>query len=776
LGKQCDEILEALSRAPDGTLHTFRERLMQHHSLVHKAAEMLQANVTLSLLTESTLALPGLTVLDCERPEPKKKAPPMPSSKMSSKAPGKSAKIASELEERPESLLFAARACLSDDQGAKSNMRSTSETHLAQSSLSSVSLLASAVADCQTDKLIAPADEAMRLDLPRIKALQLEKGSVLVDLEPNDDSRQVARPDVCPSSGLTNISGSTFQNEFIDIIPTPWTAVSLCLSEDCNDLYIARYRSGVAPFTLKLPFSRHKPDKDDCIDELAFNYHKGKADLQEIIGLSNYTCHNPGSIDAKGAKTKWWKQREDLDRKLHELLINIENIWFGGFKAIFSQHRSRNDALLRFRASFDQILARHLPSRWTGKRNTEKLEIENQVLELFIGLETVRAMNSDLEEPLTDLLYFVVDLLQFKGERNAYDEIDFDSMTIDVLDALRTYHDLSDIDSNTSQHLILVLDRRLQAFPWESLPCLEGSSVSRVGSMLSLRDCIVSMRKQSQASIGADLANGDGGCHMVCRNSGTYILNPSSDLAPTQTLLGPSLSTLLQRQGSRWSSIVNKIPSEDEFSSALISSSVMLYFGHGAGSQYIRPRTIKRLERCSEVVWLMGCSSGAVWEYGDLEPCAVPLAYLLAGKKDSESDPHDTRQSESTGKCMSVIATLWDVTDKDIDRFTLAVGEDWGLWLATGDSKIPTKTPRKREIVTQPSTPVQVPKTPKTPAPRKTPAIAKTPAISRGRPQDDRGRKLSLVEAVARSRDACVLRYLNGAAPVVYGVPVYLGD
>jgi separase len=32
---------------------------------------------------------------------------------------------------------------------------------------------------------------------------------------------------------------------------------------------------------------------------------------------------------------------------------------------------------------------------------------------------------------------------------------------------------------------------------------------------------------------------------------------------------------------------------------------------------------------------------------------------------------------------------------------------------------------------------------------------------------------MSLVEAAAKSRDACILRYLNGAAPVVYGVPVY---
>lgn len=38
----------------------------------------------------------------------------------------------------------------------------------------------------------------------------------------------------------------------------------------------------------------------------------------------------------------------------------------------------------------------------------------------------------------------------------------------------------------------------------------------------------------------------------------------------------------------------------------------------------------------------------------------------------------------------------------------------------------------------------------------------------------EHGRKMCLSEAVARSRGECYLRYLNGAAMVVYGVPVFL--
>jgi separase len=288
--------------------------------------------------------------------------------------------------------------------------------------------------------------------------------------------------------------------------------------------------------------------------------------------------------------------------------------------------------------------------------------------------------------------------------------------------------------------------------------------------MLSLRNCVKAIRASRQG-VAEDR-------YTISRKSGTFILNPSSDLASTQTALLPALSKVAAAEGADWSSFVNRAPSEENFKTTLETSAMTLYFGHGAGSQYIRPRTIKKLEKCSEVVWLMGCSSGAVTEYGELEPQAVPLAYLSAGDKKSPLAGEDS--PENSSKCLSVVATLWDVTDKDIDRFSLTVGEDWGLWSPAAEpAKLPTKTPKKRDrLVVAPTTPQKAPKTPgKTPRVLKTPGGAKTPARNRSRSAvRDRSVKLSLAAAVARSRDACYLRYLNGAAPVVYGVPVYLGE
>ena len=90
----------------------------------------------------------------------------------------------------------------------------------------------------------------------------------------------------------------------------------------------------------------------------------------------------------------------------------------------------------------------------------------------------------------------------------------------------------------------------------------------------------------------------------------------------------------------------------------------------------------------------MGCSSGQLHLNGEFEPTGMAAAYASAG-------------------CPALVANLWDVTDKDIDRFT----EKLVALFVTG---------------------------------------GQTP----------------LLEALLQSRDACKFRALTALAPVCYGVPV----
>jgi separase len=758
-----EAVLSALAPLQSTITGTLQQRQIQYRQLLEKATAILQTDIAYNILLDSTLSIPALLRPAVTDGAPRSASPVKKASSAKANARTGQRKTAAKADFK--TVLQEARGSLLTGHTSVSQHCTSAEVYVEGGYLLDASVFCASVDATATGAGLNSVQTGMTLDFPRINALKLEKSAALVDASHELKTTPFEWPSMVAEPNEPQLSAAEFQEEYINTIPKPWTAVSLALDESCTSLYVARYRADQTPFIVRLPFSRHQ---DEELGDETFDYAAGKEELQEIIQLSNTSCHNNGDLSAKGAKSKWWNEREALDRRLQELLINMEDMWFGGFKGVFSPRARQAELLARFRASFEASLDRHLPSRQVMKGRGEKLALDHNVLELFVNLGSDNGGTVDLDESISDLLYFVVDMLQFNGERNAYDEIDFDEMTVEVLDALRSYHEATEAGRIDDQHVVLVLDKRLQAFPWENLPCLEQISVSRVGSMLSLRDCIAAMHTQRDAD----------GRHMVSRKSGAFILNPSSDLTSTQSTLEPALSKAAALEGANWSSIVNRAPSEEDFKSTLENSALTLYFGHGAGSQYIRPRTIKKLEKCSEVVWLMGCSSGAVTEYGELEPQAVPLAYLNAGMKKAPSLSTEDESSQS-GKCLSIVATLWDVTDKDIDRFSLTIGEEWGLWPSAAEpARIPAKTPKKRErLVVAPSTPPRAPKTPKTPRVVKTPAAAKTPARSRSRSAAGGPHvPSSLAGAVAKSRDACYLRYLNGAAPVIYGVPVYLGD
>ena len=219
---------------------------------------------------------------------------------------------------------------------------------------------------------------------------------------------------------------SNFQAEYIDIIPQNWNVVSMTLSQERDEILISKLRSGQTPYILRLPLNRHNSsDQDEN-----FGYDQGKAELQDIITLANVSTHSAQDFSRKGAKTEWWEGRATLDARLKDLLTNMEAIWLGGFKAIFSQTPQSPTLLSRFQQSLQNILDKHLPSRQKVGRGgqSSRVALDSHVLELFVGLGSPSDSN-DLDEPLMDLLYFVVDILQFNGERNAYDEIDFDAVS-----------------------------------------------------------------------------------------------------------------------------------------------------------------------------------------------------------------------------------------------------------------------------------------------------------------------------------------------------------
>ena len=117
-----------------------------------------------------------------------------------------------------------------------------------------------------------------------------------------------------------------------------------------------------------------------------------------------------------------------------------------------------------------------------------------------------------------------------------------------------------------------------------------------------------------------------------------------------------------------------------------------------------------------------------------------------------------------------MVGTLWDVTDKDIDRWSLDCLERWGLFEEDKRPimESPTKKLRgrgKAKVLENGMTPGRTKNKPR--------SLEESGNTEWLRGVEARG-KVSLDRAVALARDKCLMKYLNGAAPVVYGIPVYL--
>ncbi|XP_058414104.1 separin isoform X1 [Diceros bicornis minor] len=233
----------------------------------------------------------------------------------------------------------------------------------------------------------------------------------------------------------------------------------------------------------------------------------------------------------------------------------------------------------------------------------------------------------------------------------------------------------------SNRHLVLVLDKDLQKLPWESMPSLRALSVTRLPSFRFLLS--YSIIKEAGAS--SVLSQG------VDPRSTFYVLNPHNNLSNTEEQFRAHFSS-----EAGWKGVVGEVPSPEQVQAALTEHDLYIYAGHGAGARFLDGQTVLRLS-CRAVALLFGCSSAALAVHGNLEGAGIVLKYIMAG-------------------CPLFLGNLWDVTDRDIDRYTEALLQGW---LGAGP----------------------------------------------GAP---------LLYYVNQARQAPRLKYIIGAAPVAYGLPVFL--
>lgn len=452
---------------------------------------------------------------------------------------------------------------------------------------------------------------------------------------------------------------NNFEDNINSVLPTNWSIITLDISPDGGSLVVSKYNKEMAmPLYVKLPFNRMSDHLDG---ETIFSFNDAIKELNDIIEASNASIKPEATsiINTKEDRKTWWRLRFSLDLRMQELLAKIENRWFGAFKGIFNRGIS-NYSIKEFSNFIGEVL------------NIKNFDIDEELL--WILSQVPYAESLQMAE---DAIYFILDSLVYAGNEISYDEINFDGFK----DKMQKFFGEQQF-SNINDHIILIPGSQCCKIPWESLPMLEHKSISRVPSI----DKLIEMLKQRN--------------DMRFSSQGLYLINPGGDLTKTETRFKETFQTLID-----WEGIIGEKPSNPEsFLRSIMKKQIFVYIGHGGCEEYIKPSVLFKIANNEQPLppsLLIGCSSGSLETYGVLNPHGNVYNWLNCGSP-------------------MIIANLWDVTDKDIDQFTMSV---FKLSSLLGHSN---------------------------------------------------GAGVDFSNSLRDSRKACNLKYLNGSAPVVYGLPLHI--
>jgi len=427
--------------------------------------------------------------------------------------------------------------------------------------------------------------------------------------------------------------------------------------------------------------------------------------LDQIIDRSQRQLHGmteeaqTEQYNEESVRRKWWSERHKIDDDLCALLEFAEAEYFG-HDLVKGTMLSENGRLRESSGDDDSSECSDFgpaPARLASR--FEQVEIEESDTDSLKKL-TVAVLKERLKSLGVASKVFqkmrkadLIDLLTSEMEKES------DDLIMD--DVQQTTSDMPCIEQQSlAEHCtILILDEHLQRFPFESMDMFAGKAVTRVPSLPFV---FATLMERESLTVEPD--------------SISYVLDPESNLSETASNLGPALNNLASSRGWEWKGVIGEMPTP-EFMTEILQREhgMFLYCGHGGGEKFFSRSQVEAImtsrndgiRGCRPPVVLMGCSSGKLQSVNCpkenstsqrypiyYEPEGIALSYLIAGSP-------------------CVVGNLWDVTDRDIDRYCLTLMEDFV-----------------------------------------------------------KGQGDSLAKCVAEARRACKLRYIVGSAPICYGVPL----
>ncbi|XP_024626543.1 separase [Medicago truncatula] len=521
------------------------------------------------------------------------------------------------------------------------------------------------------------------------------------------------------------ISISLLQNEYTsllqDLLPCPTRVRAWML--------VSRLDYKTEPVVMLLPLDSILPDKGDLDTSSEFFQMCGKpsktwrcpwgfamvddiAPAFKAILEDNFLSFSSNFENTEHNRMLCWKQRLNIDRRLEKFLRNIEDLWFGSWKCLLlGEWLNRN--------YFDSVL-KNLVNDLRSKCN---LEVNEGLLKIILGgskKDFCFDKGGYCEEARSGIF------------GNAAHKLISSEVAFELLND--AFYVLEVDDSRNREPVILVLDSEVQMIPWENLPILRNQEVYRMPSVSSIF-AVFDKGNYQKVQVGRNSAP----FPSIDPLDAFYLVNPGGDLVGTQIKFESYFrdKNIEGKAGSK--------PVVKEMISALESHDLFIYVGHGSGVQYIPIHEIQKLQQCG-ATFLMGCSSGSLTLYGSYAPHGVPLSYQLVGSP-------------------FVVANLWEVTDKDINLFSKVMLDAW----LKERSKV-TMQCLQCNLLSEKFEAINL-KGGKGRAKRKVPKKKSLKSPESDSLENKCSHRRTIGAFMGEARNACVLRFLNGAAPICYGVP-----
>ena len=119
-------------------------------------------------------------------------------------------------------------------------------------------------------------------------------------------------------------------------LPADWAIISINVTVDHKTMFISRHQKGYDPLVFCLPLDRQGRREGENEEDL-FSFDVAVSEMKEIVEGSDKTARNAKHITSSEGKAEWWVTRRSLDKRLEELLLNLEFVWLGPFKVSCSK-------------------------------------------------------------------------------------------------------------------------------------------------------------------------------------------------------------------------------------------------------------------------------------------------------------------------------------------------------------------------------------------------------------------------------------------------------